>query len=291
VVDIDVSTASASQHAALEVDVVGEVDDDAQLASSSTSGRTTWTDSAGAQLGQGVESKLFEELLGQTILDSARRSWESGGCVRLDITGAGTVRTNAIVDVTVAPRSVIDGGPTGGTVTATFSGQLSAEPLDSKVAADAAFVYTAPAVDGSGTLTFEARSHRGVGKGKAVIDAQEPAYIITGTGPEIVFSGRTSGLDTFYVTGTFPGGTAQFDFSADLDPDPAGNRLPSGDVTIAGSGNGVTITGSGRYTMVGNQDGTYTANVEEQSCVHVPGPMPRDICKPNTFTLTFTPEE
>lgn len=289
-VDVTVSKGSASQTAVIVADVEGEIDDDARLVSSTVTGSTNWTDSAGAALGRGPGADVFEKLLGDAMLRNAERSWESGGCVRIDITGAGEVRVGAVVDVLAAPRSAIDGSPTGGNVIATFSGKLSAEPMNSPVPADATFVYRAPTESGSGSLSFVSRSRRGVGKGTAAMHATAPRYIISGSGPEIVFSGITDDVDTsFYVTGTFPGGTAEFDFSTDIDGE--GNRLDTGVVTIAGSGNGVTLTGSGTFTMAGpHADGTYTADVDEHSCVHVPPPLPRDVCKSSRFTLTFTPE-
>lgn len=78
------------------------------------------------------------------------------------------------VSITAAPRSKVDGGPVGGTVTATLNGDSSVDPAGSKVKADARFAYVAPAEkDKSASVSLEARSKRGVAKAELAFDTKE----------------------------------------------------------------------------------------------------------------------
>jgi hypothetical protein len=87
----------------------------------------------------------------------------------------------------------------------------------------------------------------------------------------------------FTVQGDFVGGNATFEFSSDLDAE--GNRLPTGVVTISGGGNGVTVSGTGTYTLTANQDGTLTVDMQTHSCVDQVGQ-----CRDSTDQITLTPE-
>jgi hypothetical protein len=53
------------------------------------------------------------------------------------------VKPSTSFEITAAPRSKLDGTPTGGTVTASLSGGSSLNPANTKVLADAKFTYTA----------------------------------------------------------------------------------------------------------------------------------------------------
>ena len=81
------------------------------------------------------------------------------------------------------PRSKVDGSPTGGNVTATLkAGVQSVEPNGSPVPADANSNYTAgPEQDQSGTVAYESRSKRGVGKAEVTFNTGAPAaYLVVG---------------------------------------------------------------------------------------------------------------
>ena len=84
------------------------------------------------------------------------------------------------VAISAAPRSKIDGGPVGGAVTATLSGEGAVTPSGTKVPADASFTYTAASTAGkAGKVALEARSRRGVAKAELNFDTAEDSWIGT----------------------------------------------------------------------------------------------------------------
>ena len=315
--DVSTSKGGVGQRGVLEVELTGQVDDDAQLASSEIDYTMSWSRSGGGgevlvdvagssetsphitqatggaadlEATAGFTSAVFAVIVQSSLERAAQQGWESGRCVRVDVTaqpGINDVRPGGTAEVTAAPRSKIDGGPTGGSVTATLEGIQAVEPNGSKVPADATFVYTAPTDDlpNHGTVKVEARSRRGVGKGEITFTIQRISYVASGAGKEITFSGSTAGSDVtvgFDVKGDFVGGSANFEFSGDIDAE--GNRIPTGVVTITGGGSGATVTGTGTYTMTANQDGTLTVTMQTHSCVDVSG-----VCRDSQDVITLTP--
>ena len=322
VIDVTVSKGTAGQRGVLVAKVVGHVDDDAHLASSdldytmkwskTSGGATELVDLSGSVSSSGgvsstvdrtggaatraldesatVGAQVFAALMQVFLTQAAQKGWESGRCVRLDVKaepGRKDVKPGGTSDITAAPRSKVDGAPTGGNVTATFvAGKLAVEPNGSKVPADAAFVYTAPTDDLPmfGTVSLEARSRRGVGKAEIMFEIDSPVYVASGTGDGITFSGSTQDpalkID---LLGDFEGGSATFDFLPDRTAD--GDLLPTGVVTIAGGGSGATVTGDGTYTLVANQDGTLTLTMNIHACVDVSGE-----CRDATHVVTLTPQ-
>ena len=121
-----------------------------------------------------------------SVVKAAEKAWSSGRCVELKVTpsdGPEDLEPAAVVTTIAEPRSKIDGTPTGGKVTATLtSGGDSVDPNGSPVQADANATYTAPdEPDKSGTVAYESRSKRGVGKAELVFKTGAPAsYRIAG---------------------------------------------------------------------------------------------------------------
>ncbi len=118
---------------------------------------------------QGRWGQLMAAATMDKAVEAAKKGWESGRCVVLEPTTSPGKRTglkpSAAVTITAAPRSKIDGTAVGGTVMATLNGGSSVDPAGSKVPADATFAYVAPGEkDKSATVSFEARSKRGVAK-------------------------------------------------------------------------------------------------------------------------------
>lgn len=174
--------------------------------------------------------------------------WESGRCVKLDVTSNPSkrkgIRPNTAFDIEARPRATADGRPAGGTVTAALRGGSSLQPASGKVPADAKYGYAGPdKKNEEASIAFEARSKRGVGKATLEFDTRQVrAYAAEG------------GLDDFHGTGTICDLAQQF--------------------TISGSGNTVTFTPSsdrgGSYSYQGNMSGigvsgsgTYTASADE----------------------------
>ena len=137
------------------------------------------------QLMQGAQ--LIQTLFAEMMLRGSGKQgpWESGRCVELKPTSTPAKRKGAKpsthYEVEAAPRAKSDGAPAGGTVTATLSGGSSLLPASGKVPADARYAYTGPAQkDEAATITFEARSKRGVGRATLEFDTKEThAYRIT----------------------------------------------------------------------------------------------------------------
>lgn len=215
-IDVKASKGGAGQNAKVDVKVNGQVDDNADIASTTYDSRTEWSDFANGK-GQYVDftmggangtdvafnrsggavttefvqlavmmSAIIGGLIKAQLLSAAERAWKSGRCVALKVTpsaGPAGLDPSAVVSVLAEPRSKVDGSPTGGTVTGTLSnGGQSFEPDGSAVPADANSTYTAPdEVDKSGTVDFEARSKRGVGKASVTFTTSKAtAYKVVG---------------------------------------------------------------------------------------------------------------
>jgi hypothetical protein len=240
----------------MDISLDGQVDDNAALVSSDVGFRMQWADFAGGK-GQFVDvsgsysgskfnglslnrsggkvtadfytsavmiGALFGLLLAMKLADAAQKGWESGRCVKLEPTaspGPKGMEPSTTSTITAAPRSKIDGGPVGGTVTAKLTaGGVSVDPSAAPVPADATMTYTAPdQPDQGGTVSLEARSKRGVAKA------------------DIAF--ETAGAPTVHIAGPVQfslggiAGTAVIDLT--LRPDSDGAYTGTADLQITGA--------------------------------------------------------
>jgi hypothetical protein len=217
-IDVKTSKGAVGSNAAIDMKINGQVDDDAHIASSTTEANTQWADFAGGK-GQFLDytvgvpssgdstfavnrtggavstdfvrmavlmSTMFVYMVKDKMLQAAENAWSSGRCVDLKITpsaGPDGLDPGQVVSVLAEPRSKVDGSPTGGNVTATLkAGVQSVEPNGSPVPADANSNYTAgPEQDQSGTVAYESRSKRGVGKAEVTFNTGAPAaYLVVG---------------------------------------------------------------------------------------------------------------
>lgn len=305
---------SSGQQGVLEVKVTGQLDDNAKLASTTSDYRMqrsglgwgSYVDVSLSYAADGAFSQTFNRfnwfttttehfqetsqlaaifgaLIKQFLLDAAAKGYESGRCVQLDVAaspGPSGLDPGSTAAITAKPRSKMDGSPAGGTVTALLSGgEKAVDPSSTPLPADAEFTYSAPdETDKTGTVSLEARSKRGVGKAEITLDTKRTAYVASGTGPEISFSGEVrSFTEPFTVHAEFIGGSGSFDFV----PAPGGE---SGTVSVSGSGGGATVAGSGTYTATTNDDGSVTITVQERSCVDV-----SKVCRDHVNEITLTP--
>ena len=216
-VKVQTSKGNAGSNGTIDMKINGQVDDDARLANADVTTRAQWADFANAR-GQYFDLSI-ERVRGETstvlnrfggtltpgftglaalvsaavsssieadVLKAAEAAWSSGRCVALEVTpsdGPDGLEPSAVVSVLAEPRSKLDGAPTGGSVTATLAnGGASVDPDGSPVPADATSNYTAPdEQDQSGTVRYESRSRRGVGKAELTFTTAEPAaYTIVG---------------------------------------------------------------------------------------------------------------
>lgn len=195
----------------------------------------------------------FQDLVKRMAMDAIRKSIESGRCVDLQIATSPGKRTGLApstkVQITAKPRSKVDGSPTGGTVTATLSGDTSLDPQGSKVRADADFTYVAAGeAKKRATVSFEARSKRGVGRAEAGFETGPGAYTVSGSIPSkpipTTFEGTICATDkpfTLTLGGAMPG---QLIFTPTSEE--AGSWTYSGKAFNAP----FPISGSGGYTLV-----------------------------------------
>jgi hypothetical protein len=141
-----------------------------------------------AQLAE--QSFIFQQLVAEFMLRGIGTGapWESGRCVDLTVTSdparRRAVRPNTAFDLEALPRARADGAPAGGTVRATLEGGASLQPSSGKVPADAKYGYAGPdQPDQEASISFEARSKRGVGRATLAFDTKPSrAYRITGIG-------------------------------------------------------------------------------------------------------------
>ena len=130
--------------------------------------------------------RLVAEMMLLGAFTGGKAPWESGRCVDLTVRSTPEKRKGAQPDTRYTlfaePRAKRDGMPTGGTVRATLSGPSSLSPRD-KVRADAQFDYMNPGQkDQQASITFEARSRRGVGRATLDFDTKKKGYRIVATG-------------------------------------------------------------------------------------------------------------
>jgi len=303
-VDVAATKGSVGQTGTIDVTLRGVVDDNAALASSETDWRMQFAQFGGApggyvdishSTGAGTtvnrtggtvtadivntatsSGALYAAIIGHFLEEAAKAGWESGRCVRLDVTpsaGPKGLQPSTLVSMIAAPRSRIDGTPTGGNVTAHLSaGALSVEPDGSPVPADANMNYTAPdEPNRSGTVLFEARSRRGVAKAEITFETSPPAaFTIVG------------GLDDFQVnqavcdvmapfslsgggiTANYSGGlSGVYDYTGPFGASGSGTYTISipeggGPGTMTGSGTGQVVTPLGVFSNSGTEQFTLT---------------------------------
>lgn len=207
-------------------------------------------------------------LFAQIMLDGLTKGigaapWESGHCVVLKPTSTPGKRTGAKpgtrYDIEAAPRAKSDGAPTGGTVQATLDGDSQLQP-QGKVQADAKFTYANPDKrNRKATISFEARSKRGVGRATLEFDTKQvQAYLAKG------------GLDAFQGVGTICDLGQPFTISGGgntVSFTPTGDK--SGTYTYAGTMQGVGVSGSGKWSAVADENGG-TLKGSGTGCVKTP---------------------
>jgi len=203
--------------------------------------------------------------------------YESGRCVDLQVradpgkrTGA---RPNTAYTLFANPRARLDGRPAGGTVTATLDGDSTLNP-PGKVRADARFDYANPSKkDQTATVSFEARSRRGVGRATLDFDTKKGAFRVAG------------GQNDFSVNQVVCSLTEPFDLKSNVGivMHMSGGE-GGGSFTVSGKAAGVTWGGSGSYTLAMSGDG---GSLKAQGRTTIASPMGRfsDSVEP-TFTLT-----
>ncbi len=196
-IEVRATKGGLGQTATLDLRLTGTVGDDAELATSSYETRAQWSSAAGGA-GQFVDvtitktggltvnraggtvtdtfarqailtSAMVGGLVSEFVLQGVETAWKSGKCVALELVasdGPSDLETSQVVSVLAAPRSAVDGRPTGGTVTGRLSsGATALEPSGAPLPAPARFTYTAADEQkATGTASFESRSRRGIGK-------------------------------------------------------------------------------------------------------------------------------
>jgi hypothetical protein len=308
-IDTKTSKGGAGQNATIDLKITGHVDDDAKIADKNIETHTQWSDFGGGK-GQFVDfttsgpsgvdkfvvnrsggtvtkdffamsafiSTMFGLMLADRYIEAAEKAWLSGRCVKLEPTtssGPKGLKPGSTSDITAAPRSKIDGGPVGGSVTAKLTaGGASVEPVSTKVPADATFTYLAPDEIGKkGTVSLEARSKRGVAK--ASIDFDTSGTYTASGGTEVTFSGTVADLaGPFTLSGTGQGFEVTFSFA------PSGPT--AGALSYTGTGDGFTMEGTGTYTISGADPDPLTLTYTAQGCVSIGG------CRTTTNAITLT---
>ena len=186
----------------------------------------------------------------------AKDAFQSGQCVKLEPTSdpakRSGVKPKTSFTLLAAPRSKFDGTPTGGTVKADLTGDGSLDPAGTKVPADAKFTYVAPdGKDKKGSVAFEARSKRGIGKATLAFDTINRAYSAVGGSKngQLRGSGNICSFSApFVLTGS--GVTQNFTPTSET----------GGEYSYRGSISGIQVFGKGTYSVKADDTGgTLTA--------------------------------
>jgi hypothetical protein len=208
--------------------------------------------------------------------------FETGRCVDLQVRADPAKRTaarpNTAYTLFANPRSRLDGAPAGGTVTAKLDGASTLSPTE-KVRADARFDYANPAKKNeSATVSFEARSRRGVGRATLDFDTKEArAYRIV-AGPYTF-----TACDITKPFDYSPGAGAKLTFT------PAeGSGGKSGTMAFRFTGAGGVVNSSYSYTLSGPED-QMTGTLHSTSAVCARAGLSRcyDV-QPPTLSSTWT---
>jgi hypothetical protein len=306
-----INNGATGKHATMDLAITGTVDDNAGLVGYDITSRSQYADftankggfldltinvpqtgaatatfnRTGGVVSQEIQdnaialNRLMMIVVAFKLADAAKTAWESGRCVELIPTvsaGPTGLKPSASVIITAAPRSKIDGGPVGGTVTAVLSGgEAAVSPSSTPVPAAAEFTYDAPGErDKSGTVQLEARSKRGVAKATIEFDTKQAGYIASG-GTTVTFTGTIPDLAApFNLAGTGPGFTVEFSFTP--------TSAAAGSLSYTGSGGGATLTGSGTYTITGDDPNLLTLNYNAEGCADVGG------CRSTSNAITLT---
>ena len=315
-IDVSASAGGKQQSSKLDVKVTGQLNDNAELASSTTDvrlkrdglGMGAFVDSSISYASDGTTSAKLNDfnwfttkpedftdnaklaafygfLIKQYLLDAVAVGYLSGRCVEIGYgvsPGTTGLEPGSSATITARPRGKQDGVPTGGTVQALLSaGEKSVDPSSTPIPVDAEFEYGAPdEPNKTGTVSLEARSKRGIGRVDIKFDTMQTAYAASGGGAEISVTGLIGDLGLpFVLQGEFPGGTVTFSYV------PADDR--SGTYSGSLSGSGVTGSVSGTYTIAGDADGPLTLTQEGGGCVDgIP-----NSCRDTTEVITLTPTE
>jgi len=311
-IEVTVSKNGKRQKALVDSKVRIQVGDDAEIASKDGETRVQWAANDGTSeqsidvtFGSGskpaytfngaslnvteafasssmVAGNLIGMMVMMFIVDAAQKGWKSGRCVELSVSpsaGPSGLDPGESVAVLAQPRSKIDRSPTGGTVTAVLSaGENAVDPSSTPLQADAEFTYTTPGEkDRSGTVDFEAKSKRGIGKASITFDTNSVRYAASYSGGGVSITGTVGNLGLpFDLDATFTGGDAVFSFTP--------NNDKGGSFAINGGGSGAVLTGGGTYTVVDNGDGTKTLMTTGTACVDV-----SSICNDVAHPIALTP--
>ncbi len=318
---------STGSNLTIEMEIKGQVDDDAQLVSYDVDTRTQsakfengkgqfvdqtvgwtvtgkdWSNYRGKvnRTGGNVSNEFATDqakwstftaiMMQDKAVEAAKKGWQSGRCVILEPTTQPGKRSglkpSSSVTITAAPRSKIDKGPVGGSVTGKLNGDTSVDPAGSKVKADATFTYVAPAEkDKSATVSLEARSKRGVATADVVFDTKESAYDFKGSIPSVPSGTQIEGR-MCDATKTFTAESTG-DMVGTLTFTPSNET--SGKVTFKGKvGNApLRMSGKGSYTisLPPDSDGG-TLDVNWSVTIHIP--IVGNQTNSGPVTLTMTP--
>ncbi len=216
-VDVSASARGKQQNGKLDVKVTGQLNDNAELASSSTDirlkrdglGMGAFVDSSISYASDGTVSTKLNDfnwfttkpedfksnvqlaaiyglLIKQFLLDAVATGYLSGRCVEIGYgvsPGTTGLQPGSSATITARPFGKQDGVPTGGTVQALLSaGEKSVDPSSTPLPVDAEFEYGAPdEPNKTGTVSLEARSKRGVGRVDINFDTNQVApYQVVG---------------------------------------------------------------------------------------------------------------
>lgn len=209
----------------------------------------------------------------------AKAYFQSGKCVKLEPVTDPAKRTGVKPKtrfaITAAPRSKLDGTPTGGSVKATLNGAGTLDPAGTKVPADAKFTYVAGDKNTKGSVDFEARSKRGVGKAMLAFDTMNRAYLVEAPG----MRGKICNLgEPFTMSGT------GFEMKFTPSSERGGRYTFNRDFGILGA----RTFGDGDYTLDVNENG---GTMTIQSTVTFTAPRTTRTFKGKAGTAKLIPTE
>ena len=277
-VDVSASAGGKQQSGKLDVKVTGQLNDNAELASSSTDirlkrdglGMGSFVDSSISYASDGTATTklndfnwfttkpedfssnaqlaaIFGLLIKQYLLDAVAAGYLSGRCVEIGYgvsPGTTGLEPGSSATITARPRGKQDGVPTGGTVQALLSaGANSVDPSSTPIPVDAEFEYGAPdEPNKTGTVSLEARSKRGVGRADISFDTKQTAYLVDAMWGDFALNGSICEAGRpFRLDATSSDGSLIMNFTW--------TGETAGSIEFAGNVDVAVITGTGTFVV------------------------------------------
>jgi hypothetical protein len=217
---------------------------------------------------------LLTAITAGTLLQFAKAKWQDGACVRIDATTAASrqVHPNEVVNFTAKPVHIVEGTDLDKPIVATFSGDGTLAPVDTRERPPVSYTYTAPSEkDKTGTALLKSTSNRGIGILTIVFRTVVKGWVIDQPSGGGRIQGRHCGTEAgqWIVKGTYDrlGSKGKQKWIIDMEVDDTGTYTYTDDAIQTTGGVTVTVKGKarGKVTLTIGDGGRALMHLKETS--------------------------